>query len=62
MAASIDKGRYTVNQYLYTERKLPAFLMEMRVEEHPNLKRPRTTQDFVEFGAGLAKSLAAAAQ
>jgi hypothetical protein len=62
MAAPIDKGRYTVNQYLYTERKLPAFLMEMRVEEHPDLKRPRTTQDFLDFGVGLAKSLAAAAR
>ena len=62
MAAPIDKGRYTINQYLYSERKLPAFLMEMMVERHPDLKRPRTTQDFVEFGAGLAKSLAAAAE
>jgi hypothetical protein len=60
MAAPIDKGRYTVNQYLYAQRKLPAFLMELRVESHPGLKRPRTTQDYVDFGAGLAKSLAAA--
>ena len=61
MAAPIDKGRYTVNQYLYSERKLPAFLMEMMVERHPDLKHPRTTGDYLEFGAGLAKSLAAAA-
>ena len=57
MAAPIDKGRYTVNQYLYTVRKLPAFLMEMMVEGHPDLKRPRTTQDYTDFGIGLAKSL-----
>jgi hypothetical protein len=61
MAAPIETGRYTVNQYLYAERKLPAFLMEMMVEGHPNLKRSRTTHDYLEFGAGLAKGLAAAA-
>jgi hypothetical protein len=60
MAAPIDKGRYTVNQYLYTERKAPAFLMELRVESHPELKRPRTAKDFSDFGTGLVKSLAAA--
>jgi hypothetical protein len=35
--------------------------MEMMVESHPDLKRPRTTQDFVDLGRGLVKSLAAAA-
>ena len=59
MAAPIDRGRYTVNQYLYMQRKVPAFLMEMMVERHPDLKRPRTEQDFRDFGAGVAKSLAA---
>jgi hypothetical protein len=34
----------------------------MMVEQHPDLKRSRTTQDFVDLGAGLAKSLAAAAR
>lgn len=62
MAARIDKGRYTVNQYLYAQRKLPAFLLELMVERHPRLGRPRTSQDFVNFGTGLAKSLAAAAK
>jgi hypothetical protein len=62
MSAPIDKGRYTVNQYLYKERKLPAFLMEMMVDRHPHLGRPRTAQDFVDFGTGLVKSLAGAAQ
>jgi hypothetical protein len=62
MAAPIDKGRYTVNQYLYSQRKAAAFLMEMMVESQPDLKRPRTAQDFVDLGAGLAKSLAAAAR
>jgi hypothetical protein len=59
MAAPIDKGRYTVNQYLYVQRKVPAFLMEMMVESHPDLKRPRTVQDYRDFGVGVAKSLAA---
>jgi hypothetical protein len=62
MAGNIDKGRYTVNQYLYKERQLPAFLMELMVEGHPQKHRPRTTEEFVTFGAGLARSLAAAAQ
>jgi len=58
---TIDKGRMTVNQGLFSERKISAFLMELMVEKHPGLGRPRTAQDFSEFGAGLAKCLAAAA-
>ena len=57
MGAAIDKGRYTVNQYLYAERKAPAFLMEMMVERHPRLGRPRTSRDFSALGEGLARSL-----
>jgi hypothetical protein len=55
----IDKGRMTVNQHLFAERKLPAFLMELMVERHPQLGRPRTARDFSEFGAGLAQCLSA---
>jgi hypothetical protein len=62
MSAPIDKGRYAVNQFLYKERKLPAFLMEMMVERHPSLARPRTIEDYLAFGPGLVKSLAGAAQ
>jgi hypothetical protein len=62
MSATPDKGRYTVNQHFYKERKLPAFLMELMVEGHPNMKRPRSTQEYLEFGAGLVKSLEAAAR
>ena len=45
MAAPIDKGRATVNQDLFTERKLAAFLMELMVERHPDLdgRAPRRT-------------------
>jgi hypothetical protein len=55
----IDKGRMTVNQYLFAERKMAAFLMELMVESHPRLGRPRTARDFSEFGAGLAQCLSA---
>ncbi len=61
MTASMDKGRYTVNQYLYSQRKAAAFLMELMVERHPALGRPRTAHDFSQFGAELAKCLARAA-
>ncbi len=57
---SIDPGRMTVNQYLYYQQKVRAYLMELRVERHPALGRPRTAADFSSFGAGLARSLAAA--
>ena len=54
------KGRMTVNEALFAERRVPAFLMEMMVEKHPVLGRPRTSADFVAFGKGLAISLASA--
>lgn len=56
----IDKGRMTVNQALFSERKIPAFLMETMVESHPALGRPRTAADFATYGRGLAISLATA--
>jgi hypothetical protein len=58
MGTPIQKGRMMVHQFLFTERRIPAFLMELMVESHPRLGRPRTARDFTEFGAGLAKSLA----
>ncbi len=54
----IDKGRMTVAQDLFTERKIPAFLMELMVERHPKLDRPRTVDDYLAFGKGLARCLA----
>ncbi len=56
--APIDKGRLTVNQYLFRERHVAAFLMELMVERHPALGRLRMAQDFTAFGEGLAKCLA----
>lgn len=58
MGAPIEKGRMMVDQYLFSERRIPAFLMELMVERHPGLGRPRTARDFSEFGAGLVKCLA----
>jgi hypothetical protein len=54
------KGRMTVNEALFAERRVPAFLMETMVERHPVIGRPRTSADFVAFGRGLVISLAAA--
>jgi murein tripeptide amidase MpaA len=60
-AGPIAKGRMTVDQDLFTERKVAAFLMELMVDRHPQLGRPRTAQDFMAFGSGLARCLADAA-
>jgi hypothetical protein len=48
------KGRMTVNQGLFAERKIPAFLMEQMVDASPRLSRPPTVEDRLEFGAALA--------
>lgn len=58
---TVAKGRMTVNQYLFAERKLAAFLMELMVESHPRLGRPRTAEDFSRFGRSLVECLAGAA-
>jgi hypothetical protein len=60
MSAPIDKGRYMVHQFLFSERRLPAYLMELMVERHPRLGRLRTVRDFADFGAGLARCLSEA--
>ncbi len=58
---TVAKGRMTVNQYLFAERKLAAFLMELMVESHPRLGRPRMAEDFSRFGRSLVECLAGAA-
>ncbi len=57
---SADKGRLTVYDYLFRERKAPAFLMELMVDTNPKLSRPPTVADRLEFGAALVRSMAAA--
>ncbi|MEN6534979.1 MAG: M14-type cytosolic carboxypeptidase [Bryobacteraceae bacterium] len=59
--AEVDRGRYTVYQYFCGRHTVPAFLLELMVERQPRLGRPRTAEDFVKFGTGLARSLARAA-
>jgi hypothetical protein len=55
------KGRMTVNQGLFHDRKLPAFLMELMVDSSPKLGRFPTVKDRLEFGAALARVMAEAA-
>lgn len=58
----IDQGRMTVNQNLFAERKIPAFLMELGVQHNVKLNRPRTTADNLEFGRKLLEAMLAAVQ
>lgn len=52
------KGRMSVNQNLFAERKLPAFLMELMVDNNPKISRPPTVADRLEFGAALVRAMA----
>ncbi len=49
------KGRMSVNQALFYERKIPAFLMELMVDSSPKLSRPPTVADRLEFGSSLVQ-------
>ena len=49
------KGRMSVNQGLFHERKIPAFLMELMVDNNRKLGRCPTVDDRLEFGAALAQ-------
>lgn len=51
------KGRMTVNQALFHDRKVPAFLMEQMVDFHPKLNRWPTVQDRLDFGPALLRAL-----
>jgi len=50
-------GRMTVAQGLWHERKIPAFLMEQRVEFNAKLGHYPLTEDRIRFGAELAQSI-----
>jgi hypothetical protein len=54
------KGRMSVNQGLFADRKLPAFLMELMVDTNPKLGRPPTVADRLEFGAALVRAMCGA--
>ena len=49
------KGRMGVNQGLFHERKIPAFLMELMVDNSKKLGRCPTVADRLEFGAALVR-------
>lgn len=48
-----EPGRMTVIQALFQERRIPSFLMELRVEKSPKLGRCPTTADRLAFGERL---------
>jgi hypothetical protein len=56
------KGRMTVNQGLFNDRKIPACLMELMVEKSPKLGRYPTVKDRLDFGAALARVMVRVAQ
>jgi len=53
----IAKGRMTVDQWLFREHKIPAFLLELGTEYNPRLKRLRTVEDWHDFGRTLVEIL-----
>ncbi|HEU0142512.1 MAG TPA: dienelactone hydrolase family protein, partial [Bryobacteraceae bacterium] len=53
------KGRMTVNQGLFHDRKIPAFLMELMVEPSPRLSREPGVKDRLQFGEVLVRVMAA---
>ena len=53
-------GRMTVDQGLYHDRRVRAFLMEQMVQYNSRLGRCPTAEDRREFGAALVRALAAA--
>ncbi len=53
-------GRMTVNQALWAEMNLPAYLMELKVEEVGKLDKRRSVQDWLALGPGLVQAAATA--
>lgn len=53
-------GRMTVNQALWAEEQLPAYLMELKVEKVDKLGARRSVQDWLALGPGLVKAIAVA--
>jgi hypothetical protein len=56
------KGRMSVNQGLFADRKIPAFLMEQMVNVNPKLARCPTVKDRLEFGAALVRVMTEAVE
>ncbi len=53
-------GRMTVYEYLLLERRVPAFLIELRITRSAKLGRPPTSADRIRFGRDLAWAAARA--
>lgn len=53
-------GRMNVAQALWQDRKIPAFVMENRVEHNARLGRQPTIHDRAQFGRQLAEAIARA--
>ncbi len=56
------KGRMSVIQGLYADRRVPGMLLETSVEPVETLKRPRTVEDWQAFGRGLIEALGESAR
>lgn len=55
-------GRMTVNQALWAEQKVPAYLMELKVEKADKLNARRSVEDWLDLGQGVVKALVAAVE
>jgi hypothetical protein len=56
------KGRMTVVEGLYNDRRIAACLIEARTVEHPKLGRQPNAADRMQFGADLARAAGAAVE
>lgn len=54
---AVAAGRMMVHQSLQHERSVPAFLMEMAVEENRKLNRLRSVEDNLQFGRELVLAI-----
>ncbi len=55
-------GRMTVNQALWAEHKVPAYLMELKVEKVNKLEGRRLPPDWLLLGPGLVRAAVAAVE
>ena len=56
-SARPQPGRMTVDQGLFRDRAIPAFLMEQMVDFNSKLGHRPEVEDRLEFGAGLARAM-----
>jgi len=55
-------GRMTVNQALWAEYQIPAYLMELKVEKVDRLNGRRLKSDWLDLGRGFIKSISQAVE